>query len=84
MAPIMMNGEGKNSQVECAIYTAEQARQVLGLGRNTLYRKARAGEIPVKIIGRWMLFPKKALHEWLERWTLEGGCDGTRQHRQER
>jgi len=79
-----MNGEGNNGQVECAVYTAEQARQVLGLGRNTLYRKARAGEIPVKIIGRRMLFPKKALHEWLERWTSEGGCDGTRQHRQER
>ena len=42
-------------------YTIEESAELLGLGRGTAYRAARAGELPVVRIGRRLLVPRHAL-----------------------
>jgi excisionase family DNA binding protein len=45
--------------------TVEEARTVLGLGRNGAYRAIRRGEIPAIRVGRRLLIPRAALDRLL-------------------
>ncbi len=46
-------------------FTIEEARAILGLGRNATYEGVRSGEIPaVRIGGRWLV-PKASLERLL-------------------
>ena len=44
----------------------KEAAQLLGIGTQTVYQLARAGEIPVLHIGKSVRIPRKALVAWLE------------------
>ena len=47
-------------------YSIPEACKVLGLGRTTLYKLVRAGEIPCVRIGeKRLLIPADAMREWL-------------------
>jgi len=43
---------------------AAQAARLLGLSRNSVYKLAKAGDIPWRPAGRRMVFSVKALEEW--------------------
>jgi excisionase family DNA binding protein len=43
--------------------TVEQAREILGLGKNTIYEALKRGDIPSVRIGRLIRVSKKALEE---------------------
>jgi len=48
-------------------YTVAEAAQVLGVSRSHLYRVAKRGQGPPRLeLGSRILFPKAALHRWLE------------------
>lgn len=48
-------------------YTAEEAAQVIGVSESTLRRLAKRGEGPPRLtLGRRVLFPKAAVHRWLD------------------
>lgn len=48
-------------------YTADEAAQVLGVHASHLRRMAKRGEGPPRLeLGRRLLFPKAALHRWLD------------------
>lgn len=46
-------------------YSIEEAASMLGLGRNSAYEAARAGQLPAIRIGRRLLVPKAALDKML-------------------
>lgn len=49
---------------DCPDYlTVEQARQLLGLGKNTMYEALKRGDIPSVRIGRLIRVSKKTLEE---------------------
>jgi len=45
---------------------ADEVRQMLGIGRNTLYNWCELGIIPHKRVGRVILFSRKRIQEWLD------------------
>ena len=45
--------------------TVEEARRILGIGRNAAYEAVRRGEIPVIRVGRRYLIPRAALELFL-------------------
>lgn len=47
------------------VLTVEEAAVLLKLNPETVYRKARKGEIPAVKVGRSWRFPKEPLEEWL-------------------
>lgn len=47
------------------VMTAEEVAEYLGLAVETIYRKARAGEIPAVRIGRRWRFIRETLEDWL-------------------
>lgn len=47
------------------VLTVEEAAALLKLNPETVYRKARRGEIPAVKVGRSWRFPKEPLEEWL-------------------
>lgn len=47
------------------ILTVSEVAQYLRVNPQTVYRKARAGELPVVRIGRAIRFRKSELDEWL-------------------
>jgi len=49
------------------VMTAHEVAEYLGLSVETIYRKARAGEIPAMRIGRRWRFFREALQGWLSR-----------------
>lgn len=57
------------------IMTAEQLAQYLQLDAQTIYRKARAGQIPAVHIGKALRFKKEVIDGWLRisslRWTTK-------------
>ena len=57
---------GKREQKENPIMRAAEVRQLLKVGRNTLYGWCEQGIIPHKRIGRVILFSRKRIQEWLE------------------
>lgn len=48
------------------VYTPEEARLLLGLGRASIYGALRAGAIPSIRVGRKYLIPVQALHRRLD------------------
>jgi len=57
---------GEREQEENPIMRATEVRQLLKIGRNTLYEWCEQGIIPHKRIGRVILFSRKRIQEWLE------------------
>lgn len=57
------------------VMTAEQLAKYLQLDEQTVYRKARAGEIPAVHIGKALRFKKDVIDGWLRivslRWTAK-------------
>lgn len=57
------------------VMTAEQLAKYLQLDEQTVYRKARSGEIPAVHIGRALRFKKDVIDGWLRivslRWTTK-------------
>ncbi len=53
------------------IMTVEEVAKYLNLVPNTIYRKARAGEIPAVKVGKCWRFPKQALDKWLNDKAME-------------
>jgi excisionase family DNA binding protein len=55
------------------VMTAEQLAKYLQLDEQTIYRKARSGEIPVVHIGKTLRFKKDVVDDWLRvsslKWT---------------
>ena len=47
------------------IMTVGEVAQYLGVVPDTVYRKARRGEIPAVKMGKIWRFPKEALDKWL-------------------
>jgi excisionase family DNA binding protein len=45
--------------------TVEQAARVLGVGRNSAYQAARAGQIPAIRIGKRLIVPTAAFEKFL-------------------
>lgn len=57
------------------VMTAEQLAKYLQLDEQTVYRKARAGQIPAVHIGKTLRFKKDVIDGWLRisslRWTAK-------------
>jgi excisionase family DNA binding protein len=57
------------------VMTAEQLAKYLQLDEQTVYRKARAGQIPAVHIGKTLRFKKEVIDDWLRisslRWTAK-------------
>jgi len=51
---------------------AGEVRQMLGIGKNTLYEWCRQGIIPHKRIGRLIFFSRRVIQDFLEN-KMEGG-----------
>ena len=47
------------------IMTVREVSRYLGVVPDTIYRKARRGEIPAVKMGKIWRFPKEALDKWL-------------------
>jgi excisionase family DNA binding protein len=47
--------------------TVDEARRILGIGRNAAYEAIARGELPVLRIGRRLLVPRTALTQLLAR-----------------
>jgi excisionase family DNA binding protein len=54
------------------VITADQAAEILGVSRWTLYSAANRHEVPHRRLGRRMLFSRRALLVWLEGASLRG------------
>ncbi|MBI2885426.1 MAG: helix-turn-helix domain-containing protein [Candidatus Omnitrophica bacterium] len=52
------------------ILTVSQAAHYLHVVPDTIYRKARRGEIPAVKMGKIWRFPKEALDQWLNETAL--------------
>jgi len=57
------------------VMTTEQLAKYLQLDKQTIYRKARAGQIPAVHIGKTLRFKKDVIDGWLRlsslRWTAK-------------
>lgn len=47
------------------VMTVEEVAQYLNLVPDTIYRKARRGELPAVKVGKVWRFPREALERWL-------------------
>jgi len=56
----------ERGQEENLVMRADEARQMLSIGRNTLYNWCELGIIPHKRVGRVILFSRKRIQEWLD------------------
>jgi PTS system nitrogen regulatory IIA component len=53
------------------VLTVSQVARYLGVVPDTVYRKARRGEIPAIKMGKMWRFPKETLDKWLNDTALE-------------
>ena len=53
------------------IMTVDEVARYLGVVPDTIYRKARRGEIPAVKMGKMWRFPKETLDKWLNDSALE-------------
>ena len=53
------------------IMTVEEVAKYLTLVPDTIYRKARAGEIPAVKMGKCWRFPREAIDKWLNDKAME-------------
>ena len=56
----------ERGQEENLVMRADEVRQMLGIGRNTLYNWCELGIILHKRVGRVILFSRKRIQEWLD------------------
>ena len=56
----------KNEEKENPVMRADEVREMLGIGKNTLYEWCRHNIIPHKRANRVILFSRKRIQEWLE------------------
>jgi len=61
-----------NADKENPVMRANEVRQVLKIGKNTLYSWCEKNIIPHKRAGRVILFSRKRIQEWLENNEKEG------------
>lgn len=48
------------------LLNASQTAQLLNIGRNHVYELAHSGVLPVIRLGKKMLFPRRALLNWID------------------
>ena len=48
------------------VLTVTEVAEYLGITSDTVYRKARSGDIPALRIGRLWRFPKDVIDDWLK------------------
>jgi excisionase family DNA binding protein len=53
--------------------TYEEAQRLVGLGRTTLWRLVRAGEVKAARVGRAVRISRRSLEEYMERASGEAG-----------
>ena len=53
------------------VLNVDQVARYLGVVPDTIYRKARRGEIPAVKMGKVWRFPKETLDKWLNDTALE-------------
>ena len=53
------------------VLTVDQVARYLGVVPDTIYRRARRGEIPAVKMGKIWRFPKDALEKWLNDTALD-------------
>ena len=53
------------------IMNVDEVAKYLGVVPDTIYRKARRGEIPAVKMGKVWRFPKEVLDQWLNETALE-------------
>ena len=53
------------------VLTVDQVARYLGVVPDTIYRRARRGEIPAVKMGKIWRFPKETLDKWLNDTALE-------------
>jgi len=53
------------------LLTAEEAAEVIGVGRTKVYELLRVGQIPSVRIGRCRRIPLRAVHDYVNRLTDE-------------
>ena len=53
------------------IMNVEEVARYLGVVPDTVYRKARRGEIPAVKMGKMWRFPKETLDKWLNESALQ-------------
>jgi excisionase family DNA binding protein len=57
--------EGKGVTAVTRIMNVDEVARYLGVVPDTIYRKARRGEIPAVKVGKMWRFPKETLDKWL-------------------
>lgn len=60
----------ESNQIECALYTRQEAAKRSGLGVRSLDRRVKERQVPFKRVGRRVLFPKVQFDEWCQSVTL--------------
>ncbi|UCB57228.1 MAG: helix-turn-helix domain-containing protein [Candidatus Omnitrophota bacterium] len=58
------------------VMTVHEVAKYLNMVPDTIYRKARAGEIPAVKMGKCWRFPKDTLDKWLNDRALESNGNG--------
>lgn len=57
----------KNTEADKIVYTIKEVQEVLGLGKNNVYKLLKLPTFPVIKIGKRYLIPKKELEEWVSK-----------------
>lgn len=52
------------------LLSLQEARELIGVSRTTIYQMAKQGQIPTLKIGKCIKVPRKKLDEWIEEKTL--------------
>lgn len=50
---------------EKIVYTVDEMRRILGIGRNQAYELVNSGKFPVKHIGKKIVVPAEPFKKWL-------------------
>ncbi|MGI9053931.1 MAG: helix-turn-helix domain-containing protein [Ilumatobacteraceae bacterium] len=69
-----MGGIGPRRRLAPLLVTVEQAGEILGLSRTTIYELINRGELQAVHVGRSLRFPVSELERFVE--TLLAGADG--------
>jgi excisionase family DNA binding protein len=70
--PIRDDSSGFGTETMDALLTAKEVAAILRVHPNTVYEKARKGDIPsVKTRGSWIRFNEREIKEWIDRRTLK-------------
>ncbi len=59
--------EKKENEVEKVVYNIKDVQQILGLGKNNVYKLLKLPTFPVIKIGKRYLIPKKEFEEWISK-----------------